>query len=115
MCVHDYDGNGQHTGYLHAAQFEANDEELHLECVDREIACHKVDAKTICIGEQVFPILGYSTYVGNMMWDMAWVTTETANAIAAVLLKDGNYEPDYGTLATWERWDGGEPLFSDAD
>lgn len=115
MCVNDNNGYGQTTRHLRAAQFESPDgHELHLECVDREMVCDRIGDKHIRVGRRKFPILSYTCYVGNMMWDAALVTPEVANAIADVLRKSGKYEPDSGTDKLWHRWDKGNPLFAEA-
>ena len=114
MCVNDYHGYGQHTGRLRAAHFHTADDMdyfIHLECTDRKLICRKLDDKHIRVGKLKCPILGYSTYVGNMMWDSALVTVRVANAIASYLRNSGNYAPDHGTVELWERWDAGEALF----
>lgn len=114
MCVNDYHGYGQSTGHLRAAHFHLQgdiDMFIHLDCVDREIICRKLDDKTIRVGRLKFPILAYRCYVGNMMWDSALVTVETANRIADKLRACGQYQPDHATTELWERWDAGLPLF----
>lgn len=114
MCVNDYRGYGQHTGRLHAAQFELPgdmDTFIHLDCVDRELICRKLDDRHIRVGKLKCPILGYQTYVGNMMWDSALVTVKVANRIADYLRTSGGYKPDHATSELWERWDAGTALF----
>lgn len=118
MCVNDYHGYGQHTGRLHAAQFELpgdGDMFLHLDCIDRELICRKLDDRHIRVGRLKCPIIGYQSYVGNMMWDSALVTVKVANAIIAYLRVSGSYAPDHGTVELWERWNAGEPLFSEVE
>jgi hypothetical protein len=111
MCVNDYDGYGDHTGKLRRAELDDRDgNELSLECVSREITCRKLGGNRIRVGRRTFPILGYQCYVGNMMWDSAIVSIETANAIADVLRASGKYQPDSGTVELWDRWEAGEPL-----
>lgn len=115
MCVNDHHGYGQHTGRLRAAHFHAADDMdyfINLECTDRKLICQKLDDKHIRVGKLKCPILGYQTYVGNMMWDSALVTVKVANAIADKLRASGNYMPDHGTVELWERWDAGEALFT---
>lgn len=114
MAVNDDNGYGQHTGKLRAAQFDGADgSDLYLECTGKEIMCRKLAGKAIQIGRQKFHILGYHCYVGNMMWDAATVTPDTANAIADLLRAGGNYQPSSGTDVMWERWENDDPLFPD--
>jgi hypothetical protein len=113
MCVNDHNGYGQHTGKLRAAQFETDDGELYLACINRQITCRKLDNNHIRVGRRTFPVLGYRCYVGNMMWDGAMVTLEVANQIADVLRKDGNYAPESGMVGYWKAWDKGTALFAD--
>jgi hypothetical protein len=113
MCVNDEYGHGVHTGKLRAAQFSDRDgNELSLECVDREMVCRKLDDRHIRVGRRTFPILSYGCYVGNMVWDSAVVTVETASAIADVLRASGKYAPIYGSTEWWDRWEAGESLFA---
>ena len=114
MCVNDDNGNGEHTGKLAAAHlrvFGDSDTFLNLSCTGREITCRRLDNKHIRVGRRTFPIVGYRAYVGNMRWDSAVVTVETANAIADVLRISGKYEPESGTAELWDRWEAGKPLF----
>lgn len=119
MCVNDYDGYGQHTGRLHAAQFQSEDykRELHIQCtwddLRAETVCKREGDKVIRVGRRKFPILQYATYVGNMMWDAALVTPEVANQIAGVLRSTGKYDPTDGTAELWESWEDNAPMFAE--
>ena len=114
MAVNDYDGLGIDTERLHAAGFDSGEFNLHLECTGREIVCKLwYDKKHIRVGRKKFPILGYGSYVGNMMWNVARVTPEVASQIANYLRLSGNYSPDNGSEALWERWETGTPLFAE--
>jgi len=119
MCVNDYDGYGQHTGRLHAAQFQSDERELHIQCtwddLRAETICRRESVSVIRVGRRKFPILQYVTYVGNMMWDAALVTPEVANQIAAVLRATGKYEPTDGTTELWEAWEDSAPMFSEQE
>lgn len=119
MCINDYNGYGQSTRRLHAAEFadKEADEDLHLDCIwdslRDEITCYKVDDHHIRVGRRKFPILGYHAYVGNMMWDACTVTRQVANAIAAELRRHGGYEPSEGTSELWDKWESGAALFEE--
>jgi hypothetical protein len=117
MCVNDDQGYGQHTGKLRAAQFstrDSNELDIHIECVGREMTCRKLDGNHIRVGRRIFPVVGYQSYVGNMMWDSALVTVETANAIVDALRTSGNYAPDNGAANLWDRREAESPLFLSA-
>lgn len=104
------DDNGQNTGYATAFDFG---EPLHLDMIYwnwRGIRCVQVDETHIRIGRRKFEVLGWGTWIGNMAWDGARVTLETANQIADHLRSTGHFEPTTGYSELWDMWKAGKPM-----
>lgn len=114
LAVNDPD-NGIETGYVRAIDF---DDLLSVWAYDPVMTCRCVGNDKLRLGRRVFPIQGYTTWVGNWCWDAVSVDIETANAIAEHIRKSGKFSPEQGVIEVWDAWDNGQPIdlrIADAD
>lgn len=112
------DDNGNHQGFAEQIQFEMDDNfdpVLELEGV---ISCEivfrvsrGVTTGRLRLSHRWFPIEGYGTWVGNMCWDAARITTETAAAIANYLLALKKLDCVAGQVELYEAWNAGQPIY----
>lgn len=114
------DEYGQTTDGIRAADFGGD--WLHIEHTDgRPTGFNPMDAKSmkrgneVRIGRQVFPILGYCSWLGNMMWEGVKVTREVAQQIAEYLRSTGKYQPDMGAASVFDAWEQGKPILFEED
>ncbi len=101
ICVNDE--AGAHTGKVSRIQFE---DYITIDCVWYEPVCYLKDGK-LKISRRLFPILSYTEYYGNFMWDMAIVTHRVASQILNYLKELRKFDPDSGLTAFWEKWESG--------
>lgn len=101
--------NGVHSGYLRAVDFA---DLLSVWAYDNAMTCRleTIGVDRIRIGRRRFPILRYSTWVGNWCWDAVLVDGNVANAIAEHVRKSGKFHPEMGVSEIWDAWESGKPL-----
>lgn len=107
LAVNDPD-NGCHSGYLRAVDF---DDLLSVWAYDNAMTCRYISDHKLRIGRRVFPIQGYTTWVGNWCWDAISVDYDTANAIAEHIRNSGKFSPEQGVIEVWDAWDNGLPIY----
>lgn len=117
LAVNDNAGN--HTGKVSriAIGDEIDGKYLQLECLLKRGAACKSNGDKIRIGWKTFAITGYSTHVGNIVWDCAHVTAKVAADIANKLhaKKDYIWSCFEATDCMAEKWNHDEPIFHASD
>ncbi len=106
LCVNNPD-NGVHSGYLRAVDFA---DLLSVWAYDNAMTCRLETDGKLRIGSRKYPIIRYSTWVGNWCWDSVLVDGDVANAIAEHVRKSGKFRPEMGVIEVWEAWDAGQPI-----
>jgi len=103
------DEYGQTTGWIDAVDFGL--EQLHVENTDgRPMRFTQLSDERIRVGRKTFPIQGYRSWLGNMMWEGVRVDIQTASRIAECLRDSGKYAPDMGYETIWDQWKAGLPI-----
>src|SRR5688572_27825052 len=99
FCCNNPD-NGVNIGMADAFQF---DDLIELE--GTFVICRHVNDSMLKISHRQFPILSYSTWIGNWCWDGARVTIPVANAIANYLRSLNKFNCIQGEASLYDAWD----------
>lgn len=105
------DDNGNHTKKINEIEIGdvVNGDFIRLDALEAYmlgdgITCYLVDAFKLRIGRRVFPINGYTKYVGNIVWYCAHVDEKVAAEIVNYLHRRGDFTFDEATESFSRKW-----------